>query len=489
VTTRRVLVAAFALEANTFAPGSTTIDDFRAQVWRVGADAAPDALGAGSELSAAWRVLAARGLEVVPSLVAWSAPRQPLTTDALAEIVRLAVAPTVDGAVDGAYVMLLGSAVAAGDDDPEGTLLTALRAALGPQRPIAISLDCHANLTEAMVAAVDVVTAYRTCPHVDVERTGAQAATLLADALEGRIRPVVALAARPMITPPELHDDRREPLRSLMARCGELERDGVLATGLLMVQPWIDVPGLSWKAVATADGDHARARAAAEALIDSAWTARRDFMPERGATIDEALAAALSDAAPVILADAGDATNGGAVGDSTELLRAALRRDDAARILLSVVAPEAARAAHEAGEGTGISVELGTGDAGAYNEATPLTATVIRLFDGSFTYTHPVNAGYRATTGPAALLRAGSIDVVVHTRSVGVIDPAIYEALGADPTAYDVVQAKSHVSHRAGFARISERTIVAATPGPTTARLESLDYAKRPRPLFPFELD
>ncbi|HEY8584023.1 MAG TPA: M81 family metallopeptidase, partial [Capillimicrobium sp.] len=62
----RVLVAAFALEANTFAPGATTLDDFRAQVWRVGDDVAPEALGPESELAAAWRVLEAGGCAVVP---------------------------------------------------------------------------------------------------------------------------------------------------------------------------------------------------------------------------------------------------------------------------------------------------------------------------------------------------------------------------------------------------------------------------------------
>src|SRR5690606_17986736 len=126
------------------------------------------------------------------------------------------VLAAADETVDGAYLMLHGAAVARDDDDPEGTLLTALRARLGPGRPIAVSLDCHAHLTPAMAAAADVVTAYRTCPHVDTARTGEQAARLLADTLDGRIRPVVAMAARPMVTPPGLHDDAREPFAGLM---------------------------------------------------------------------------------------------------------------------------------------------------------------------------------------------------------------------------------------------------------------------------------
>ena len=67
------------------------------------------------------------------------------------------------------------------------------------------------------------------------------------------------------------------------------------------------------------------------------------------------------------------------------------------------------------------------------------------------------------------------------------IDPALYVALGADPAACDVVQAKSHVSFKAGFEPITPRSVVAETGGPTTGDLRTLDYRRRPRPLYPFE--
>ena len=67
------------------------------------------------------------------------------------------------------------------------------------------------------------------------------------------------------------------------------------------------------------------------------------------------------------------------------------------------------------------------------------------------------------------------------------IDPALYLALGADPAAAEVVQAKSHVSFKAGFEPISTRSVVAETGGPTTGDLRRLDYTRRPRPLYPFE--
>jgi microcystin degradation protein MlrC len=485
---KRVLVGAFTIEANTFAPGETTLDDFRAQVWAVGADVRRDTLGPRSELAAAWSVLEDAGCELVPGLATWSAPRQPLTLDCLEQIVELACAP-VDGTFDGAYMMLHGSAVAHGDDDPEGTLLSELRARLGPGKPIAISLDCHGNLTAAMLRAVDAIAVYRTCPHIDTDRTGAAAGRMLADALAGRARPVVAAASRPMVTPPQLHDNEAEPFASLMKLSAELEREDVLATGLLLVQPWIDVPALSWTAVATADGSVEAARLAADTLADAAWAARHGFMVGRRPSVDAAFEEALAGPAPFVFADSGDATNGGSIGDSTELLRAALRRGSDATVLLSVVAPPAVEAAHAAGVGARLSVPLGDGGHGAYNEGVELDVEVERLGDGKLVYTHPVNAGYRGSAGPAALLRHGPLRIVAHARSVGVIDPAIYVALGEDVRDYDVVQAKSHISYRTGFDPFTTRSVVADTAGPTTGNLALLDYRKRPRPLFPFELD
>ena len=445
-----------------------------------------DFMGPESELAGAWSVLEDAGLEVVPSLASWAGPGRPLAAGVVDELLRLLLAP-FDDSIAGAYLMLHGSCVAHDEDDPEGRVLEELRARLGPGRPIVASLDCHANLTERMIAATDAFTAYRTCPHVDTRRTGEQAGRILVRALDGVIRPVTAVASRPMITPPDLHDSSRDPFRRLMALNDQVEAEGALASCLLPVQPWIDVPGLSWKAVVTADGDRSAASAWAERLMESAWLAREEFLSGRRPPIDEALAEALAGPPPVVLGDAGDATNGGAIGDSTELLRAALRRGGA-NLLLSIRDAEAAAAATRAGEASTIELALGGGATGDYNERTPLEARIERLFDGEVVYTHPVNAGYRAATGPAALLAGpGGLRVVVHSRSVGVIDPALYVALGVDPAESAVIQAKSHVSFKAGFEALTPRSVVAETGGPTTGDLERLPYVRRPRPLYPFE--
>lgn len=57
-------------------------------------------------------------------------------------------------------------------DAPESELLRRLRALVGAEIPIVVSLDLHANVDEDLVGTADGVVAYRTYPHVDMVGTG-----------------------------------------------------------------------------------------------------------------------------------------------------------------------------------------------------------------------------------------------------------------------------------------------------------------------------
>ena len=53
------------------------------------------------------------------------------------------------GPLDGIYLELHGAMVAVGFDDAEGELLRRVRAVVGPELPLTVSLDPHANMTPA----------------------------------------------------------------------------------------------------------------------------------------------------------------------------------------------------------------------------------------------------------------------------------------------------------------------------------------------------
>lgn len=482
----RVLVGCFFLEANSFAAGRTTRAGFETAGVLVGEALTRDRLPAGKELAAAWDALIDAGCEIVPSLWAWAPPGPMVPRDDW-EALAGEIVSRVDATLDGVYLQLHGSMLAEHLDDPEGELVMRVRARLRPGVPIAVSFDLHATISQGLVDAVSIVTAYRTCPHVDLERTGRQAGELLAAAIAGRIRPVVGWARLAMTAPPDRHDNAFPAFGALMDACDAAEtQSGVLAATMHPSQPWMDVPDLGWSATVTTDADPRLARETARAIAMAAWERRDSFLTGRRLPIRDALAEALRGPAPYVVADAGDATNGGSEGDSTELLRAALPHPDRA-IWLTVTDPDAARALRALAVGDTATVTLGAGPDGAYNAATPVTGTVAAHPDGRFTYSHPFSRGVPGDLGVCAVLAVGAIRVVVHEKPVGLIDPEAYRGAGLRPEDAEVLQAKSHISYTTGFDPVTPRSVVAATPGPTTAALETLPWRRRPAPLWPFE--
>jgi microcystin degradation protein MlrC len=482
----RILVGQFFLEANSFASGSTTLADFEPAGLYVGDELRRERLPEGGELAAAWDILAARGAVIVPAIRAFAAARPPMAPQAWATISD-AIVSRAAGDIDGVYLALHGAALAHGVDDPEGELLQALRGRLRPGVPIAVSLDCHAGWTPAMEAGCDIATAYRTVPHTDLIRTGSQAAGLLVRALEGEIRPVIRSARLAMIGPADRQDSGDPRFAGLMGLASDAEaRDGILAAAVLPSHPWRDVPELGWGVIVTTDDDAALAASTAAAIADALWDERRWFIGGRRPGIADALERALEGPAPVIVADSGDSPTGGALGDSTELLRVALAHRDRG-IWLALTDAAAAKEAHRAGIGSAIALEVGSGGAGAYNERTLIEATVAALPDGALTYSGPFARGVTDDMGRSAVLAMDAIRVVLHSRPVMEIDPSPYVAAGLDPSHAEVLQAKSHVSFRAGYAHLTDRAVVADTPGPTMADLTRMPYVRRPRPLFPFE--
>ena len=83
-------------------------------------------------------------------------------------------------------------------EDAEGELLRRIRSVVGQKVPIAVTLDLHANIGPDLAKYADIVSTYRTTPHVDMYETAIRAGELLQRAMKGEIRPHVAYAQRPM---------------------------------------------------------------------------------------------------------------------------------------------------------------------------------------------------------------------------------------------------------------------------------------------------
>ncbi|MSY40218.1 MAG: hypothetical protein F2642_04650, partial [Actinobacteria bacterium] len=467
----KVAVGGFYLESNSFVGGETSLLDFKNQTFAQGEGISRNSAGSASEFAGAWDVLTQAGCELIPTLIAYSSPRPPMTKEALDTITET-ILQAIPIDVDGVYLMLHGSAWAHHEDDPEGVLLTKIRQKIGPNKFIAISLDLHAYFTEQMLKAVDIVSAYKTCPHLDLYETGARSAEILVQALRGEVKPKTVMAIAPMITPPEHHDHNRAPFKTLMDATRKTQSGKVLIASLLATQPWLNVPELTWKAIITVDGDVEYGQKQAQELIDQAWALRKEFLSVTAKPVAIAFEEALAMGTPTVIADMGDATNGGSLGDSTEVLRVALASKSSGSVAVSITEPKAVLIC-EKSVGQKVQLTIGSGQPGSYNEKVLVNAKVIATANKKISYTHPAALDVVDDPGLSALIEVDhptiEIYIVLHSQPVRVIDPVIYELFDLKVGEIGVLQGKSHVSFIPGFASITPRSVLADTLGPPAA--------------------
>ena len=202
-----ILVAVLLHETNTLTPLATAYSDFDVVLGAAMLSRTP-----------ACGVFGEAGATVVPTIYASALPSGPVTQAALSKL----TSPIVEAAereprLDGVWLYLHGAMEVEGLGSGEAWLVSRLREALGPAVPIAVALDFHANLTEALVGGVNIIRGYRTAPHTDQADTQLEAARLLLRCLREGLLPRPVMVRVPMMSPGDALVTTIEPGRAMMA--------------------------------------------------------------------------------------------------------------------------------------------------------------------------------------------------------------------------------------------------------------------------------
>ena len=373
---------------------------------------------------------------------------------------------------------------AEGELDPEGHLLTQVRVLAGPDKPIVISLDLHGIATDRMIRQVDGLAIYHTYPHVDFADTGERAARLLLDIVDRRLAPVIARVTIPALVRGDELITRIGCYGDLIRETQRLENEKkALAAGIIIGNPFTDVPELFCQVLVVAEQDGDWAQQEAVRLAEEFWPLRHR-MQGKLIGIDRAIAQAKWMKGPVVFTDAADATSSGATGDSNIIIKALREAGYEKRVLAQIVDPEAAKVAHAAGVGATIAVRLG----GALDRQrfTPMqvTATVESLSRGLGRFETSKN-GFNA--GPTAVLTFGNFTVVAISRTVGLIDRSLFYANGLDPRDFDLIVVKCPHTEYQMFDAWVEKNFNIDVAGATSADLKSLGHTICARPVYPLD--
>ena len=325
---KRAGILGFLHESNTFLPSPTTYEHFASTSLTRGPALVARWRGAHHELGGFFAGLDEAGVQAVPCLATFAVPSGTIAAAAyerLAQELIDSVRQTLP--LDGLLVALHGATASQEHPDADGELLRRLRELVGPEMPIVVTLDLHANISAAMVERSTAIVAYRSNPHLDQEERGYEAAILLARILRGEIRPVQALETPPMLIQISRQHTTCEPARSLYSDLEQvLQRPRILSASVAMGFYYADVPEMGAAFLAVADGDLEGARAAAKWMAGRAWDRRADFTGNLPDATSAVRSAALSTRKPVVLMDVGDNVGAGSPGDSTVLFLELLRQ-------------------------------------------------------------------------------------------------------------------------------------------------------------------
>jgi microcystin degradation protein MlrC len=484
----RIAIGGFLHESHSFVRHPTTYRDFVEPAgfpaFCYGPGLVDKLRDASVPAAGAIATVEARGATIVPLAWGFANPAGPVEDEAFERIAAVNCAllslALDEGPLDGVYLDLHGAALVDSFPDAEGELLRRVRAIIGENLPLAISLDPHANLTEAMVHLTDIVVPFRTYPHIDMKEAGARAAGLLFDRI-GRGKPWAKAWRRlDFWLPLGAQCTLMEPMKPVMSERATIAGNhDVVELAFCFGFPYADFPGCG-PALASYAGTMDEADKAADEFLSFVNAREHTFTQEllqSDVAVAEARRLASTATGPIVIADTQDNPGGGGHGDTTELL-AELVRQQAKGALLCLINDEASAAkCHAAGEGATILLSLGgKSDGMPYG----CLARVERLTDGRFTLTGPMGAGNPGNLGPTALIDVQGIKVIVATRKMQASDQAIIRHVGVEPSSCPVLVLKSSVHFRADFGPIASHIIVAAAPGPVIADPSTLNFQHAP---------
>jgi len=488
----RVVVAMMEHETNTFSPVPTPLDRFGRGGFGVpeGPDVYDRFKGTGTGIGGLLHVADEAGWDIVTPIAGNAAPSGKVEAGAY-NYMSDSICAAVEAGCDAVMLDLHGAMVSETTDDGEGTLLARIRS-IAPDIPIGISLDLHANMTDAIVDNCTVLVGYKTYPHLDMYEAGEHAGQLLVRTLAGEINPVMVWGSRPILAQTLRMGHEDEPMRSLleMARTDE-QVSGLLAVSVFGGFPLADIWDAGLSIVAIADADRAAAEQSRDALLEQAWANRSEFMFHSEPLAETIAEAKKMDDGPIILLDHADNAASGGTQDTVAVLAEVLKQGLEDVAMFAICDPAAVEEMTAAGMGSEISLDLGgktdMPTIGRVGEPLSVTGTVAALTDGQFTVTVPMGRGTQMDMGPSAVLEVDGAKIVVISRNVEPWDPGCFRSMGIEPTEMRYLIMKSRIHYRAGFHDISTRDIACNGVGVTSSDNSLFDFEHVRRPIYPLD--
>jgi microcystin degradation protein MlrC len=466
----RIGIAVLTHESNTFAAKPTTLDDFGVHRGEeVIRHYAPTFHEAAGYIAAAEEY----DYEIAPLLAANATPAGELTRETYETLVgELLASIRAAGPLDGLLLALHGAMVAEDFPQADGETVRRVRELMGPDFPLVVTHDYHANVPESLVRDATALVIYKTNPHIDQRERGIQAAEILARTIRGDVKPTSAIVKPGVLFNIAFHNTSKAPMQPLMEAAIALEQEpGILACSIAAGYQYADVPYMGPSIVVVTDDDPERAQREAERLGEMMWGVREQLIPRIPDAAAAVRMAMESSETPVALFELGDNIGGGSAGDATIIL-AELVRQQATGWVAAVYDPESVQACFEAGIGGEVSLEVGGKTDDQHGAPVAVRGRVRTLSDGAYEETERRHGGARFINQGLSAVVAVQGDngervglLLLNSRRTSPFSIHQLTSVGIAPEQQHILVAKGAVAPRAAYEPVSARIIEVDTAG------------------------
>ncbi|MFT0762912.1 M81 family metallopeptidase [Actinomyces sp. F1_1611] len=424
---------------------------------------------------ASTQVFRNHGIDVVDSIYAMALSSGVVKRDVYEQFkAELLASVEANPDLDGIWLHLHGAMIVEEVGAAETDLLRALRAQVGPNLPISLTLDPHGNITRELTELATIIRAYRTIPHIDQPEIEARTAEELVKVIGGNPGRI-GYRQVPIALSGEMALSARAPLNQIIERLDQVEQvPGILDASFFVGFAWADVPWNSASVLVVPETEEyeEKAQQLADELAEYILGRAQDFeFQMKVLDIDQTLETLRGKVdAPLFIADSGDNTTGGAVGASTVLLERLLGEDFGKRILVTTIFDSTA-VSQLVGVPIGAEVDLQVG------MAITADSQPVRV-QGTLTHRGDLR-GYmsseRDAVGQAVTISVGDVDVVLTDISGSFVTPAHFAAADLNIDDYDVIILKQGYLFPK-LTPVAADYFMSLTPGATFQILRELDY-------------
>lgn len=472
----KIAVGGIHIESSTFTPYISGKADFR--------------VVRGQELLALypWREKYSHQVELIPLIHARALPGGVVSHDFYQEwfdeFTGLLRRQLKNQSIDGLFLDIHGAMSVEGMIDAEGTLAKELRQIIGHNILISCAMDLHGNVTDDLFNACDLLTCYRTAPHIDTRQTRERAlANLLRLLKTGRNKLVRAKVDIPILLPGEKTSTEVEPGKSLYAEINKMtNHPDIWDAAIWMGFPWADQPRCHG-CVVLCGTDKQLIQTEAAALAEKFWSYRHDFVfVGPTAPMKEAIKLALdSEQKPFFISDTGDNPGAGGAGDMNLMLKEFIKLNQQHKIskkvlFASIYDETSIEQIYQKQIGDKLTLDLGGKIDLSFGGPARLTVAVDYLF------THPV-------AGRAARVHFDNISVIITENRFQYGKWEYFKGSGLDSfDDYDIIIVKMGYLEP-DLSQAAKGWVMALTAGAVNQDLLHIPFRHLKTPLYPFDHD